>query len=317
MRRLWYWLLFALFLGSSACNVLSPPAKSTPTISRDTFATGLAEAIAATMTAEIPTESPKRLSSVTPDHIATNVAEAQAIAATLTASARLPAPPASTEIRPPGPSEAPAPTAVPEPTKAPEAAIEVVPAPTQAPPAVDIYPPEVTEIVIPVPTAQSLTGKAGIFFTVGNDLYRMDLDGSNPRVVTHAIGYSGYLSEFMAVDKAHNKLYLSNSDDMKIYALDLKNPRSLEVVCNNPGVVAQGLDIDPTGSRWYFGLYYAGVYVMDMNHPGYWTQLVYSGCSLLTPRRNAASCSLTLTTDRFISELLTIPAVSCAAISGG
>ena len=26
----------------------------------------------------------------------------------------------------------------------------------------------------------------------------------------------------------------------------------------------------------YLGLYYAGVYVTDMNHPGYWTQLVYS-----------------------------------------
>jgi hypothetical protein len=79
----------------------------------------------------------------------------------------------------------------------------------------------------------------------------------------------------MAVDKAHNKLYLSNSDDMKIYALDLNNPQSLVVVCDNPGPVAQGLDIDPTGTRMVLGLYYKGVYVMDMNHPGYWTQLVY------------------------------------------
>jgi hypothetical protein len=128
------------------------------------------------------------------------------------------------------------------------------------------------EIPAPAPTEAPYTGSERIFFTVGDTLYQMNLDGSGLTSLVQGLG----IVEFLTVDVAHNKLILTNQDRRKIYVLDLPGAKNLREFSDIPGSNGQGLAIDPSGRTMFLGLYYDGVYVRDMNAEGYWQQLISS-----------------------------------------
>jgi len=129
----------------------------------------------------------------------------------------------------------------------------------------------VTQIVEPPTTARN--PKEGIYFSVGDNLYRMNLDGSDIDIVTAGIG----VSERLAVDLTHNRIYMSRWDaPAQILVFDLQIGENIRTFSDGPGYGGQGLAIDPIASKMYLGLYYNGVYVMDMDNIGTWTQLVNS-----------------------------------------
>jgi hypothetical protein len=134
---------------------------------------------------------------------------------------------------------------------------------------------KVTQIVpgtqaVDIPTP-ALDGR--IYFSAGDNLYRMGLDGGGLETVSTGLG----LSERLAVDIPHNKLYISRWDaPAQILVVDLQSSKNVEIFRDGPGSGGQGLAIDPGTSMMYLGLYYSGVYGMDMGSAGRWTQLVDS-----------------------------------------
>lgn len=111
-----------------------------------------------------------------------------------------------------------------------------------------------------------------IYFTLGDFLYRMDLNGRNREKVTDGAG----LSEMLAVDTAHKRIYTSRwGYQAQILEFDVKTPGYFKVFSDGPGDGGgQGIAIDPFTSKMYVGLYYSGVFVKDMNDGSHWVQLV-------------------------------------------
>jgi len=208
-------ILLFFILGSAACRIVTIDATYQATDTPNVPRTDIAEAIISTTTVEIPkatgTDTPFP-PTVTPDHIATGVAEARAVAATLTD--------------------------------------EVPMAPT---------------IVTALPSSEKL------YFTIKDVLYQMDLDGSDLQVVTRGIGNN----ENIIIDVAQKNIFLTRWDQpAQITVLNLQNLGNIRAFSDGPTDGAQGIAIDPSGINMYLGLYYAGVYVMNMDHPGDWSQLV-------------------------------------------
>jgi hypothetical protein len=170
----------------------------------------------------------------------------------------------------PTPTNTPQPTVTPTPTPTATFTPQPTSTPTPLPPTAT---PTATATATPTLDLPTQVEPDKVFFTAGRSLFSMDLDGRNlTAIVTQETG----LIEYLAVDPVHNKLYLSSGDDAKIYMIDLLNVGNKEVFSNHPGWGAQGLAIDPTGKKMYLGFYYDGLYVMDMNKVGQWTQLVDS-----------------------------------------
>ena len=128
----------------------------------------------------------------------------------------------------------------------------------------------------PTPTASAtpveLTPQAveGLYFVRGDILYQMNLDGSDLKSVAHGLQDN----QALAADPIHQKIYAGKwgqSAQLRVFDVTTGD---LKVLSEGPGDGGQGLALDPAGHRLYHGLYYGGVYVMDMNTVGAWTQLV-------------------------------------------
>jgi hypothetical protein len=120
----------------------------------------------------------------------------------------------------------------------------------------------------------STPSAAKIYFAAGDTLYRMNLDGSDVKSVVSGLGDNS--SQSMVADPVHSKIYINRwPQSAQIYVFDVSTG-DLRVFSDGPGEGGQGLAIDLERHKLYGGLYYNGVYAMDMNRPGTWTQLVDS-----------------------------------------
>ncbi len=119
----------------------------------------------------------------------------------------------------------------------------------------------------------SLSSTAQVYFSAGDVLYRMNLDGNDLTQVAHGVGGS----EYLAADQIHHKVYLSRWDaSAQILVYDVHGSGNVEVFVDGPGYGGQGLAIDPAGPDMYLGLYYAGVYARNTTSGSNWLQLVNS-----------------------------------------
>jgi hypothetical protein len=125
--------------------------------------------------------------------------------------------------------------------------------------------------IVPVTPSPAPVPIEGIYFSAGRNLYRMNLDGSDLEIVAMDIGR---VTERLFIDTTNRRLYMSRWDaSAQILIFDLES-RNVSTYIDGPANGGQGLAIDPAASRMYLGLYYDGVYAMDMNDVGKWTQLV-------------------------------------------
>jgi hypothetical protein len=133
---------------------------------------------------------------------------------------------------------------------------------------------EVTRIVTVIPTKVTPAIKSiseGVYFTQGENLYRMNLDGSGVDQLTTGI----VQSERMAIDEVHKKLYISRWGAAdQILVVDLNAPDLPTVFASGPAAGGQGLALDPRRSELYLGEYYDGVFGTKSGSAGTWTQLV-------------------------------------------
>jgi uncharacterized repeat protein (TIGR01451 family) len=111
-----------------------------------------------------------------------------------------------------------------------------------------------------------------IYFSAGDILYQMNLDGSGLVSITQGLG----LIERFAVDLPHNRIYLSRWDQPAQILVFDPSAESIKVFSDGPGYGGQGLAIDPSGNKMYLGLYYQGVYARDVNTASDWIRLVDS-----------------------------------------
>ncbi|MFZ2424319.1 MAG: LamG-like jellyroll fold domain-containing protein, partial [Anaerolineae bacterium] len=116
-------------------------------------------------------------------------------------------------------------------------------------------------------------GAARIYFAAGDLLYQMNLDGSDLRIV--ASGLASNRNQSLFADPLGNTIYANGWDQQaQIKILDASTGVLTEF-SDGPGDGGGGLAVDPVGDKLYEGLYYDGVYALDMNN-GSWTQLVDS-----------------------------------------
>lgn len=113
---------------------------------------------------------------------------------------------------------------------------------------------------------------ARLFFSVGDALYRMTLDGAALERVATGLR----LSEFMAIDPVMKRVYINRWEQAgQILSFDLYSGL-LGVFRDGPGFGVQGMAVDPDESKIYLGLYYSGIFVAGLNVGDYWIQLVDS-----------------------------------------
>lgn len=194
----------------------------------------------------------------TPDLVATGAAQVRAIAATLTA-----------EFPTSSPTALPSATANKIATGVAEAraiaatlTAEVVPGDASNPP--------VTATLAPQATLRSVTGSEKIYFSAGTTLFRLNLDGSEFENVAE-IG----INENFVIDSTRGKIYISRWDaSSQISVFDVQT-KETSAFSDGPGPGGgQGLAVDPTNAKLFLGLYYNGVYGLDMLDDRGWTQLV-------------------------------------------
>lgn len=119
---------------------------------------------------------------------------------------------------------------------------------------------------------QPQSAEGSLYFVRGDVLYRMNTDGSDLRTVAH--GLQG--NEALVVDPIHRKIYAGRWEQpAQIQVFDM-SAGELKAFSDGPGWGGQGMVLDPADLNLYRGLYYSGVYVMNLNSAGNWTQLVNS-----------------------------------------
>lgn len=120
---------------------------------------------------------------------------------------------------------------------------------------------------------RSTPSAAKLYFAAGDVLYQMNLDGSGVEAVASGLASR---NQGLVADPVHNKIYVGGwSQPTQIQVLDLTTG-NLSAFSDGPGDGGQGIAIDLMGNRMYLGLYYNGVYAMNMGTSGNWTQLVDS-----------------------------------------
>ncbi len=139
------------------------------------------------------------------------------------------------------------------------------------------WPSGVVQTLTDVAADQFLTladDTAKIYFAAGDVLYQMNLDGSDLRNV--ASGLANNRNQSLFADPTSNTIFANGWDQpVQIRVLDASTG-VLSDFSDGPGYGGGGLAVDQEGHTLYEGLYYNGVYALDMNI-GSWTQLVDSG----------------------------------------
>ncbi len=169
------------------------------------------------------------VSTPTPDKIATGVAEARAIAATLTSEAIMSQPTA---------------------TITPTRVLTVQPTNTLINPS-------------------SSPTQPKIYFSVGTDLYEMNLDGTDVKIIAQENTKSSHLF----VDNFKQKIYASDWYG-QILVFDIKSGKS-ELI-EGAGWGGEGIAFDTSTSQLFLGLYYNGLFVKELRNNNTLYQLVDS-----------------------------------------
>jgi hypothetical protein len=114
-------------------------------------------------------------------------------------------------------------------------------------------------------------GKIYILTHIGQ-LYRMNLDGSNWEIIRNDVSLS---SEFITLNPMTNEAYITQWDQngqiKRVNLIDTGEPVDLYDGESSGG---QGIALDTIAEKIYWGLYYNGVYVSNMDGTGRWEKLV-------------------------------------------
>ncbi len=127
--------------------------------------------------------------------------------------------------------------------------------------------------------ATAAEAQDGIYYVLGDKLYRMNLDGS-----AHSLLYSGLPKcVYMDTDEANNRLLLTSWDSgSPVLSYDTVKGGDVSTLYNGPGINGgQGIAFDEATSTIFYGLYYNGVYAFNELDTDGWQQLVAS--SALSP----------------------------------
>ncbi len=130
-----------------------------------------------------------------------------------------------------------------------------------------------TQMIVRVTATQQELGSR-IYLTVGNDVYRLNTDGSGFALV--ASGASG--TQFIFADMANSKLYMPRwGSGSQVMVFDTLTEGNVQTLFSGPGSDGgQGIAYDPATSNYFVGLYYNGLYVMNPFDGRGWCQLVSS-----------------------------------------
>lgn len=110
-----------------------------------------------------------------------------------------------------------------------------------------------------------------IYFVAGEQLYRVDTDGNNFTPVCSVPG-GAYPLEY---DKAHSRILFSRWDNgAELRFFDVLGGTSLNYLNAGPGNGGQGLAYDAAKELYFLGLYYNGLYKLDLALSGSWQHLV-------------------------------------------
>jgi hypothetical protein len=133
---------------------------------------------------------------------------------------------------------------------------------------------EVTKLITPTRTrvVTPISGiQEGIYFTQGQDLYRMNLNGGRITRLASGVGPS----ERMVFDPARKNLYITRWDaGEQILQVDLNQPTQSTILTDGLDGGGQGVAVDAKTSKIYLGLYYSGVFSKGIDTAGAWQQLV-------------------------------------------
>jgi hypothetical protein len=114
--------------------------------------------------------------------------------------------------------------------------------------------------------------RRGLFFVAGNDLYRMNMDGTD--CVVAASGVSG--SRALVADSVKKMIYMTTWEHSHILGYDVAEGGAVRQLHTGIGSGGQGLGYDPELSKFFVGLYYRGVYSLDAQQSGPWQHIVKS-----------------------------------------
>ena len=120
--------------------------------------------------------------------------------------------------------------------------------------------------------------QSGLYWGVGDKIYRMNLDGSACTLIC-----SGWQPVTMFLDVPRNRLVFDLWDSgSPVKAYNLASGGAPTTLYSGPSYGGgQGLVFDPTTRQIFMGLYYDGLYVLNENSTPTWQQLVTS--SQLSP----------------------------------
>lgn len=113
----------------------------------------------------------------------------------------------------------------------------------------------------------------GIYFGVGNEIYRMNLDGGACTEIC-----SGWQPVDILMDASRNRLLFDLWDSgSPVMAYDLVRGGTPSLLYNGPGYGGgQGMACDPAAQKLFMGLYYNGVYGLNESSGQSWQRLVTS-----------------------------------------
>lgn len=110
------------------------------------------------------------------------------------------------------------------------------------------------------------------YLTAIGELYRMNLDGSGLEFIRNDISLN---SEYMTLDPVTNQGYFTQWDQGGLVKrADLEGTGNVTNLYDGDSEGGQGIALDTTTGKIYWGLYYNGVYVGGMDGNGRWTKLV-------------------------------------------
>jgi len=128
------------------------------------------------------------------------------------------------------------------------------------------------KVAAPSKPAAGANLQRGVFFVAGDSLSRMNMDGTDCVVV--ATGASG--SRELAADPARKMIYMTTWDHSHILGYDIATGDPVRQLYNGIGSGGQGLGYDPDVAKFFVGLYYRGVYVLDPQQSNTWQHIVKS-----------------------------------------